>query len=530
MQLGARLMEAVHEGRVQSPEDVETFKRELARAGALAHVPSNADLLAAVSGDDRERVRPLLRMKPTRTASGVAIVAVQTSPEWCPHGTCTFCPGGPPTNSAKSYTGHEPAARRAGRHNFDPYDQTADRVAQLQATGHDTDKIDLILMGGTLTARDLDYQQWFVKRCYDAMNDAGTPRRNRLGTPGALTLDEAMRENETAANRCIGLTVETKPDWCRQWHVDVILGFGATRVELGVQTTSDAVLAATHRGHDVGDSVEATRLVKDAGLKLCYHMMPGLPGATPDGDVESFRRVMEDPAFRPDMVKIYPTLVIAGTRLYESWRRGDYEPYSTETAADVVARCKALVPPWVRIQRVERDIPTHEIEAGVEKTNLRQLAVGRLRDVYGKECRCIRCREVGRRRAPDEATVALRTTEYAASDGQEAFLAAEDEAGTLVGFVRARRVGAPHRPEVAPGDAIVRELKVYGTVVPIGHAGAARWQHQGWGRRLMEAAEAHAAEAWGADRMLVLPGVGVREYYRKLGYSDTGPYLEKALP
>lgn len=530
MHVGAKLMQAVRDGRVTTPEDVEAFKRDLARDGALASVPSNADLLAAVRGEDREKVRPLLRMKPTRTASGVAIVAVQTSPEWCPHGTCTFCPGGPPTNSAKSYTGHEPAARRAGRHNFDPYAQTAERIRQLHATGHDTDKIDLILMGGTLTARDLDYQQWFAKRCYDAMNDAGTPRRNRAGTPGALTLDEAMRENETAANRCIGLTVETKPDWCRRWHVDTVLGFGATRVELGVQTTSDAVLAATHRGHDVADTVEATRLVKDAGLKLCYHMMPGLPDATPDQDVESFRRIMEDPAFRPDMVKIYPTLVIQGTRLYESWRRGEYEPYSTETAADVVARCKRLVSPWVRIQRVERDIPTHEIEAGVEKTNLRQLAAARLRDAYGENCRCIRCREVGRRSAPEDSTVRVRTTEYEASGGREAFLAAEDDAGTLVGFVRVRCLGRPHRQELAGGDAMVRELKVYGPVVPIGQDDAGRWQHRGWGRRLMHAAEAYAADAWGARRLFVLPGVGVREYYRKMGYERRGPYLEMRIP
>lgn len=522
-------MRAVRAGELQTSDDVETFKRELAREGRFPRVPSNADLLASVSGADRERVRPLLRMKPTRTASGVAVVAVQTSPDWCPHGTCTFCPGGPPTNSAKSYTGHEPAARRAGRHNFDPYDQTADRLDQLEATGHDTDKVDLILMGGTLTARDLDYQQWFIKRCYDAMNDRGARTRNRFGTPGALTLDEAMGTNEAAATRCIGLTVETKPDWCRKWHIDVALGFGATRVELGVQTTFDEVLEATHRGHDVADAVEATRLVKDAGLKLCYHMMPGLPGATPQMDVEAFGRVMQDPDFRPDMVKIYPTLVIEGTRLYEQWRRGEYEPYTTEVAADVVARCKRLVPPWVRIQRVERDIPTHEIEAGVEKSNLRQLAVERLRTVYGEECRCIRCREVGRRAPPDEDSVELRMTEYEASGGREAFVAAEDAGGTLVGFVRARLLGRPHRPELEAGGAIVRELKVYGTVVPIGQDGSGRWQHQGWGRRLMEAVEVHARDAWGSRSMAVLPGVGVREYYRKLGYEDRGPYLEKRL-
>jgi elongator complex protein 3 len=526
------LVSAVRSGRLRSRDEVQAFKLDSARRLGLDHVPSNADLLAQAPDGDREALRPLLLKKPTRTASGVAVVAVQTSPEWCPHGTCTFCPGGPPTNSSKSYTGHEPAARRAVRNAFDPYAQTADRIRQLKATGHATDKIDLILQGGTLTARDLDYQEWFVKRCYDAMNDDGVVSVNRVGTPGALTLDDAMAVNESAANRCIGLTVETKPDWCLEPHLDVILGFGATRVELGVQTTFEEVLARTHRGHTLAESVQATRLVKDAGLKLCYHMMPGLPGSDPERDVESFARIFEDPAFRPDMVKIYPTLVIEGTRLYEDWRRGAYRPYTTEEAARVVAECKRRVPPWVRIQRIDRDIPVPQIAAGVDKSNLRQIARNRLRNTLGVDCRCIRCREVGLNHdgmPPDEELEVFRT-EYEASEGRELFLSVEDpERRRLVGYVRARRLARPHRAELRPDDAMVRELKVYGPMVPIGGHADDRWQHRGWGRRLMDAAESVARDEWGCDRLLVLPGVGVRAYYRRLGYDDVGPYLAKSL-
>jgi elongator complex protein 3 len=527
------VLDAIRTGQAKSAMDVQRLKMELARVHQVDKIPSNAELLAEAPEAERARFLPLLRMKPMRTASGVAVVAVQTSPEWCPHGTCTFCPGGPVTNSAKSYTGFEPAARRAGRNHFDPYLQTAERVAQLQATGHSTDKIDLILMGGTLTARMLDYQEWFVKRCYDAMNDEGKPSVGRWGVPGATTLDEAMERNERAQNRCIGITVETKPDWCLELQLDVILGFGTTRVELGVQTTHEDVLAATHRGHTLKETVRSTQLVKDSGLKLCYHMMPGLPGSTPEKDIESFARIFSDSDFRPDMIKIYPTLVIEGTRLYEDWRRGRYKPYTTQEAAEVVAQCKRLVPPWVRIQRVDRDIPIPQISAGVDKSNLRQIALARLKEMTGKGCPCIRCREVGLNALqdgghPEEWEIVRQ--EYDASGGREVFISVETpDRSRLLGFVRLRRLGAPHRPELSPGDAIVRELKVYGPSLGLGEVPEEEWQHRGWGRRLMEEAERVAQEDWGLERLFVLPGVGVRQYYERLGFGRSGPYMVKAL-
>lgn len=537
MELLEEILTVVRSGAVRTKEDLHRLKLETVKRHGANGIPSDADLLAALGADERERFRPLLRTKATRTLSGVAVVAVQTSPEWCPHGTCTYCPGGPGSHSAKSYTGFEPAALRAGRHGHDPYAQVADRVQQLQSIGHDTDKIDLILMGGTLTARDLDYQEWFVKRCYDAMNDGGTPTNTRFNTPGALTLEAAMARNETAANRCIGVTVETKPDWCFEPHVDVVLGFGATRVELGIQTTYDEVLERVHRGHTVADSIRATRVVKDAGLKLVYHMMPGLPGNTPARDAESFRRIFEDPDFCPDMIKIYPTLVMPGTALYEDWKAGRYRPYTTDQAAEVVMEAKRIVPPWVRIQRVDRDIPTPLIAAGVDKSNLRELAVARLRERYGLSCRCVRCREMGvggreQGGAADPERLELRRTEYDASGGREVFLSLEDpDRHLLHGYLRLRLTDRSHREELRDQSVgIVRELKVPGKVVPLGERSPEGAQHRGTGRRLLQEAEAIAFEERAVERLFVLAGVGVKAYYRRLGYEDDGVYVARSRP
>lgn len=529
MELIQEILAGVRDGSVRTKYELHRWKMAIVRRRHAPLIPTNADLYTSLEAHERPAYRGILQLKSTRTLSGVAIVAVQTSPEWCPHGTCTYCPGGPPSSSAKSYTGFEPAAQRAGRLGHDPYLQVADRLRQLHDIGHETDKIDLVLMGGTLTARDLDYQEWFVKRCLDAMNDAGSPSKNRLGTPGALMLDDAKLANESAENRCIGLTVETKPDWAMGGHLDIALGFGATRIELGIQTTYDDVLAHVHRGHTLGDSITSTRLVKDAGFKLCYHMMPGLPGNDAARDAESFRRIFEDSDFKPDMIKIYPTLVIPGTQLYEEWRRGEYRPYTTEEAARVVAAAKRIVPPWVRIQRVDRDIPTPLIRAGVDKSNLREIAIEEL-ERTGERCHCIRCREVGFRDRKEGRTVQPRLEilriEYDASGGREVFVSLEDvESERLYGFVRLRRPGRPHRPELAEPHAMIRELRVNGTQVALGEHQEARWQHRGLGQRLLDEAARITFEEWGLDRLFVLSGIGVKAYYRRLGFKDEGPYL-----
>ncbi|MDD5503195.1 MAG: tRNA uridine(34) 5-carboxymethylaminomethyl modification radical SAM/GNAT enzyme Elp3, partial [Candidatus Thermoplasmatota archaeon] len=513
-------------------ENVQTAKIKLASKYGMKEIPRNSDILANADEEEMQHVLPVLRRKAVRTISGVAVVAVMTSPEKCPHGKCIYCPGGPDLGSAQSYTGKEPAARRAGSLEFDPYRQVRHRIEQLNAIGHSTDKIDLIVMGGTFTARPLDYQEQFVKRCFDAMNSFSIDKTGQLSGEdfGAINLEEAQLINETAKSRCIGLTVETRPDYCREYHVDNILKYGATRVELGVQTVYDDVLKFVERGHGIAESIQSTQICKDAGLKVCYHMMPGLPGNDTERDFQAFKTIFENPDFRPDMLKIYPTLVIKGTKLYDMWKNGEYKPLDVESATKLLARVKEIVPPWVRIQRIERDIPTNLIDAGILQSNLRELVAQEL-EAHDKHCGCIRCREMGygelKGRKLDKSNIQLSRIDYEASGGKETFLSYEDKTNDcLVGYLRLRLPSAKaHRPEIAGQNAgIVREVKVVGQMVGIGKAGTDESaQHKGYGTALLREAEQIAKQEWGASKMLVMSGVGVREYYRKFGYERDGP-------
>ncbi len=497
------------EGKITSRAELQQKKIEMARRYKARRLPSNAEILTFVPEDQKRKMLDILKLKPTRTLSGVAPIAVMTSPAECPHGRCLYCPGGVERGTAQSYTGREPAALRAEAHKFDPYEQVKSRIEQLDAIGHCTDKIDLIIMGGTFTARDRTYQKWFVQRCFDAMNSMPSK-----------SIEEAHKMNENAAHRCIGLTVETRPDWFREEHVQNALFLGATRVELGVQTLFDDVLEKVERGHKVQDTIEATKEAKNAGLKVCYHIMPGLPGSTPERDIEVFRRLFECEEFRPDMLKIYPTVVVEGTKLYEMWRQGEYEPYDLDTVVRIVAEAKHIIPPYVRVQRIQRDIPAPLIDAGVKKGNLRQIVRGYMKE-HGMKCRCIRCREVARVKGKI-GHVEMRYHEYRASGGREMFLSLEAEDGdAIIGYARLRSAEASQY-------AYVREVKVFGEVVPIGDKGGRRWQHRGFGRQLMSECEELARE-WGYEGVRVTSGVGVREYYRALGYSLEGPYMVKNI-
>ncbi len=523
------IIDGILSGEITTPRDLALAKRRVAAEHGLSKIPSNADILAEATEREREILEPFLRLKPTRTMSGVTVVAVMTSPYPCPHGRCIYCPGGPERGTAQSYTGREPAALRAAQHDFDPYKQVRARLRQLEEIGHPVDKIDLIIMGGTFTARPREYQEWFVRRCFDAMNGVSS-----------ADLVDAHRKNERARHRCIGLTVETRPDWFMEEEIDFAISLGATRVELGVQTTFDSVLEKVRRGHSTEETRRSTRLARDRGLKICYHMMPGLPGSTPEMDLAAFRTIFSDPGYMPDMLKIYPTLVVEGTDLYEMWKRGEYEPLSTEEAARLVARVKAIVPPWVRIQRIQRDIPSHLVVAGVKKSNLRQIALEKLSEMGGR-CQCIRCREVGR--APEDVQRALEnvdagsmdqvTYEYEAGGGKEFFMEVGVD-GYVVGFARLR---FPSEESPFRDLALVRELKVFGREVPLegGITGGASsggpgedraWQHRGVGRYLMSLAEEKAREG-GFGGVRVTSGVGVRDYYRKLGYRQVGMGMVK---
>jgi len=502
-------------GEVGSRDEVLRLKARLCKKHGLSRVPTNYEILSRVPPAARARLLPLLRNKPVRTLSGVAPVAVMTSPSECPHGRCTYCPGGTTENTPQSYTGQEPAGLRAAMYGFDPFRQTAARMEQLEAIGHPTDKVDLIVMGGTFTSRPPEYQEWFVRRCFDAMN----------GSESA-TLVSAHELNETAAHRCVGLTVETRPDWFKDEQVRRSVGMGATKVELGAQILDDEVLLGVKRGHTVEDLVLATRRAKDAGLKLAYHVMPGLPGSSRDRDLESFRRMFEDDRFRPDMLKIYPTLVIKGTELYDAWARGEYAPLSVEDTVDLLAEMKKAVPPWVRILRVQRDIPVKKIEAGADKSHLRELVTRRLKE-QGSPCRCIRCREVGHASSESAKTVPeaeLRESVYRASGGEEHFVSFEvPSSDALVGYARVRVPAAPGQEA-----ALLRELHVYGQMMPLGQRSEEHWQHRGFGEGLLAHAERIAAES-GMASLRVTSGVGAREYYRRFGYSPDGPYMSKRV-
>ena len=527
--------------------------RRVCGSMSLPRMPAYRDILAAAGTErDRALLGRVLAKKPAKTASGVAVVTVMPMPYACPHGRCTYCPGGEASNTPNSYTGHEPPAMGAITAGYDPRAQAAAGVERLAAAGHSTSKIELVVVGGTFLFMPKEYTEWFAKSCYDALN----------GFESA-GIEEAKGANESAARRCVGLAIETKPDYCGERHVDSMLALGATRVEIGVQTLREGAYRLANRGHTLADVVEAFRAARDAGYKVCAHMMPGLPGVSAAEDEADFARLWDDAALRPDMLKIYPTLVLAGTPLQAQYERGEYEPYTDGRMARLLAAVKARVPRWVRIMRVQRELPPSAILAGPRAGNLRQAVRGIMR-AEGTACRCIRCREAGlawaggggggvgvggpggeasgggrpRRAFAHGASgpprLEVDRADYDASGGREAFVSYVDGDGRIYGFVRLRRPSpAASRPEVAGADCgIVRELHVYGRSLGVGEAawqGAPSQQHAGLGRRLMAEAERIARGEFGADRLLVISAVGTRGYYRRLGYGRCGPYMAKDL-
>ena len=514
--------------KIGSKEELHKKKIKLCKKYKIDNVPPDSEILARIppdfSDEEMELAVSILRRKSMRTISGVAIVAVMTSPANCPHGRCIPCPGGPSNNTPQSYTGYEPAAMRASLNDFDPYLQTLNRLKQLEAIGHSINKIDLILMGGTFTSRTPFYQEWFVKRCFDALNNKESS-----------TLEKAKTLNETAKSRCIGLTEETRPDWFRLQHADQALRLGATRVELGVQTVFDDILYQMKRGHTVMDSIYATRIAKDSGFKVCYHMMPGLPGSDEKKDIEAFRTIFENPLFKPDMLKIYPTLTVKGTQLYDLWKSKRYRPLTTEKASSLIATIKSFVPEWVRIQRIQRDIPAQYIDAGVKKSNLRQL-INKEMQKKNLECRCIRCREVGHRSIKQDIRVnhediSFNCSYYNASDGEEIFISlVEQKNDALIAYLRLRDVNNSHRFELYRQPCmIIRELKVLGRELAFGQRTKKGLQHKGYGKELINEAERICAEEFDKKHLFILSGIGVKDYYRKYGFRDNGFYLYKSL-
>jgi len=525
-----RIIEAYKASPSMGHSGLAKLKYRASSEAGLSRVPRNHEIIRYLRQGE-EWMISVLRGKGVRSASGIYTVAVMTKPCRCPkEEPCSYCPGGPGEGTPQSYLGNEPALMRGVQTGFDPYLQVKCRLGQYSAIGHRPSKVQLIIMGGTFPATDLDYQEWFVCRCLQAMNDYPLEVAH-----ARCDLEDAQRRNDSSRVRCIGLTMETRPDWAGKAQIDRMLGLGATLVETGVQALDDGILAGVNRGHGTSDVVEATRGLRDSGLKVGYHMMPGLPGSDPSRDLADLKRIFEDPGFRPDYLKIYPTLVIGGTALHRLWREGKYTALSTERAARIICEAHRFFPRWVRVARIQRDVPADIIAAGVKKSNLREIVDAMMAE-EGIRCSCIRCREVGlsaiRGGKGETGRVTLSREAYEAGGGTEEFLSFNSSVGDLlVGFLRLR-IPSPnaHRAEVR-GAAVVRELHIYGPQVAVGEKGGDGFQHKGFGARLLAEGERIAREEYGLKRIAVLPGVGVRGYYRAKGYrkAPSSPFLVKGL-
>ncbi|CAO1637575.1 unnamed protein product [Parajaminaea phylloscopi] len=521
---------AAHEAH--TPVSLSVLRAQACKKHKFKGVPRLTDIIASIPDAYRPVLLPALRAKPIRSASGIAVVAVMCKPHRCPHiamtgNVCVYCPGGPDSDfeySTQSYTGYEPTSMRAIRARYDPYEQSRGRVAQLRELGHSVDKVEYIIMGGTFMSLSEDYRNKFIAQLHNALS----------GYTG-LDVDEAVRYSERSPTKCIGITIETRPDYCLPPHLGQLLRYGCTRLEIGVQSVYEDVARDTNRGHTVKATCETFEMAKEAGYKVVTHMMPDLPNVGYERDMEQFIEFFANPAFRPDGLKIYPTLVIRGTGLYELWRTGRYKNYSPSFLVDLVARIMALVPPWTRIYRVQRDIPMPLVSSGVENGNLRELALQRMKD-FGVECRDVRTREVGiheihNKVLPNEIELVRR--DYVANGGWETFLAYEDpKQDILVALLRLRKCNhtSTFRKElISQPSSLVRELHTYGTAVGVHSRDPTKFQHQGFGTLLMEQAEKIAREEHGSEKLAVISGVGTRDYYRRMGYEIDGPYMSKTL-
>ena len=541
-----------------SPKEWARLKRDLSLKHKLKSIPTNIQILIHSSGDELKIIKSKLSTKPTRTISGVAPVAIMTKPARCPHGKCIYCVGGidsPWGDVPQSYGGHEPATMRGKRNNYDSYLQIFNRLQQYVLLGHNFEKVEIIIMGGTFTAADKEYQEEFVLYTYKAMNDfsefffededfdyvkfkdffelpgdmnSKVREKNirekvlELKSKNVLSLEKEQEQNEDSKVKCVALCIETKPDWGLLEQGNEMLRQGCTRVELGIQSVYDDVLKFVNRGHDSKVSKNSIRILRDLGFKINFHYMPGLPLTDRDRDLAGMKQLFSDPDYRPDMIKIYPCMVGEGTPLYKLYQEGKFHSIDAEEAAYRIFEWKKFVPEYCRIQRIQRDVPTKMWKSGVEMTNLRQY----LHKEHKVDCRCIRCREPKNKEVNWEK-IEIKVNKFDASNGKEFFISVEDrENDLLIGFLRLRFPSEFLREEITPKSALIRELHVYGVSTGIGDDGNV--QHRGWGKRLMKKAEEICKE-YQKNKVVVISGVGVRKYYEKIGYVKEGPYMVKEI-
>lgn len=562
-QFSSQIIRAVEKDKVKSKLELNKLKLVMGKELGLNQVPSNPDILSH-SKNPSKKLSQMLSIKPIRSLSGVAPLAIMTKPINCPHGTCIYCPGG--LNSffgdvPQSYTGNEPATMRAINNSYDAYLQTMNRLSQYYSIAHYPEKLELIIMGGTFPSFPIEYQNEFISGSFQAANDFSemffennifnTKKFNEffskdrkdfsqnfkerlIGNKKDTNVEREHLRNENAKTRIVTMCIETKPDWCKEKEINEMLRLGTTRVELGAQSLYNEVLQYTNRGHDIDDTIEATQLLKDSGLKVTYHMMPGQPKSNREKDIKMFKELFDNQNFKPDGLKIYPCMVMPGTALAALYEKGKFKPLTTEEAADIISEAAQYFPEYTRIHRIQRDIPTKYTLGGVDKNNLRQIAEERMKEKNIK-IRDIRARESGINSGKgieiDYSNIELKTLEYEASKGKEVFITFDDKTNDLmIGFCRLRKPYKPFREEFTENTVCVRELHVFGSQVGIGESKEGSQQHRGYGKRLILEAERIAKEEFGSEKMLVISGVGAREYYsKKLGYEKDGFYMSKKL-
>lgn len=515
---------------LRTPEGFEFFKKKLSKDGNNFCI-KNAEIKKVYDEMIRKReiisspnFEKILITKKIRTLSGVAVIAVLTKPFPCP-GKCIYCPS--EKAMPKSYLSNEPAVMRAIKTSFHPYLQVQARIKALQLNGHQTDKIELIVMGGTFSYFSKKYQNWFIKECFRAANDYP---RNLAKTKNKSNLTKEQKRNEKTKNRIIGLTLETRPDFIDRKEIINFRKLGCTRVELGVQTVFDEILEKNKRGHGVEEIVNATKLLKNSGFKINYHLMPGLLGSNLKKDLEIFKTVFSDSRFQPDMIKLYPCVVTKDSELHNLWKKKKYKPLTNYQTKNLIKKIKKIVPPYVRITRLIRDIPEESILAGPNISNMRQLI-----QKEGVVCYCIRCREVkGNYKSKEKIT--LDRINYDASGGKEIFLQfinKNKKPHPLFALLRLRipdkKESTSHHVDELKNCAIIREVHTYGKMTGINKKDKKSPQHIGLGKKLIFKAEKIAKDEFGLKKIAVISGIGVRNYYRKLDYKLEGNYLTKKL-
>jgi len=511
--------------RIKNRDDLDAFKRKMAKKYKVSCL-KNLELLKIYHKlSQKERIKlpknieNLLRMRPVRSLSGIINISVLTKPYPCP-GKCIYCPS--QKNIPKSYLDKEPAVQRAILTNFDPYLQVQTRLNSLEKIGHPIDKIELRIIGGTWGYYKKQYQTWFIKKCFACANDYKKRNKTKIET-----LTKIQKKNEKAKCKIIGITIETRPDYINIKEIKRMRILGITRVELGVQSIYNDVLKINKRGHNIESTIKATQLLKDAGFKVSYQMMPNLLGSTFKKDVEMFEQLFSNPDFQPDLLKIYPLALVKQSPLYKTYKRKKFKPYSKEKLIKLLIEIKKQIPYQCRIQRIIRDIPSkYIIEGGVKISNLREIVQAEMKK-KGIKCRCIRCREIKKQDRKEK--ILLFRKDYNASAGKEIFLSFENKKrDKLYALLRLRIPSLKNYLPILKKTGIIREIHTYGQMTPVGSKPLSS-QHKGIGKKLMKKAEQIIKKEFKINKVAVISGIGVRGYYKKLGYKLKDTYMVKKI-